>query len=296
MTSFAARVETGAEADLAFQCGADAVLSGGRMHGEDGSDALLVSADLVVVEFDGSRPVVAVFDARLPEAGELARIAACGCRGVLLRWPTPLVAALGPRALADVIEACLSASLSCGLEGALEPPDVPRLLPFGPDWIAVGRALRFDGRLQPEHLRLFRTLIPRAPAAPAEVAAPPRLRAPRPDRIFVRDLVVDMAVGAYGHEHGRTQRVRFTVEAEVAPRDRPVRDVGDVVSYDLLADAVRAAAGGGHVAFVETAAEAVAQRVLEDPRVRGVRVVVEKLDLGPGAMGVEIWRERVADG
>lgn len=293
MTSFAARVESAEEADLAFACGADAILAAGRMRVAAGSEAVLTPVDLVTGGYDGIRPVVAVFDGIVPDPADLREVETCGCRGVLLRWPGALVTGVGLPALAQVLDLCRTAGLSCGFEGALEPPDVPRLLPLRPDWLVVGRALRFDGRLQAEHLRLFRALIPSA-AADAPVATPAS-RPTRPDRLFVRDLVVDMAVGAYGHEVGRAQRVRFSVEADVDPLGRPVRDMGDVVSYDLIADAIRSAAAGGHVAFVETVAEAVAVSVLNHPRVLAVQVRVEKLDLGPGAMGVEISRERRPD-
>ena len=297
MTSFAARVDTAEEADLAFSCGADAVLTGGRMRLETGFEATLTPAELVTGGYDQTRPVVAVFVGRIPDAADLREVASSGCRGVLLRWPVAVVADVGLPALARVLDLCRDAGLSCGIEGVLEPPDVPRLLPLRPDWLVVGRALRFDGRLQPEHVRLFRALIPTVavfvdePPAAAAVA----LRPTRPDRRVVRDLVVAMAIGAYDQELGRTQRVGFSVEAEVRPLGRPVRDMADVVSYDLIADAIRSVAAAGHVAFVETVAETVAERVMEHPRVLTVRVRVEKLDLGPGAMGVEVWRERVPD-
>lgn len=293
MTSFAARVESAEEADLAFACGADAILAAGRMRVQAGSEAVLTPVDLVTGGYDGIRPVVAVFDGILPDAADLREVEGCGCRGVLLRWPGALVAGVGLPGLAQVLDLCRAAGLSCGFEGALELPDVPRLLPLRPDWLVVGRSLRFDGRLQAEHLRLFRALIPTV-AADAPVAAP-ALQPTRPDRLLVRDLVVEMAIGAYDEEVGRTQRVSVSVEADVRPLGRPVRGMGDVVSYDLIADAIRSVASGGHVAFVETVAETVAERVLDHPRVLTVRVRVEKLDLGPGGMGVEIWRERRQD-
>jgi dihydroneopterin aldolase len=49
--------------------------------------------------------------------------------------------------------------------------------------------------------------------------------------------------------------------------------------------------GRGHVNFIETIAEDVAEIVLRHPRVRRVRVRVEKLDVIEGAVGVEITRE-----
>ena len=38
------------------------------------------------------------------------------------------------------------------------------------------------------------------------------------DRIFVRGLVLPIAIGVYDEEQGITQKVRFTIEASVAAR------------------------------------------------------------------------------
>ena len=65
-----------------------------------------------------------------------------------------------------------------------------------------------------------------------------------------------------------------------------------VVSYDVILDAVRIVVGRGHIDFIETVAEEVAAIVLKHPRVREVRVRVEKLDVVAGAVGVEILRGR----
>ena len=49
---------------------------------------------------------------------------------------------------------------------------------------------------------------------------------------------------------------------------------------------------GTHMDFLETIAEDVAAIVLKHPRVRDVRVRVEKLDVVAGAVGIEIRRGR----
>src|SRR5262245_62882006 len=69
----------------------------------------------------------------------------------------------------------------------------------------------------------------------------------------------------------------------------------DVFSYDVITDGIRIIVAQEHIAFLETLAERVAASVLGHPRVVSVTVRVEKLDVGPGAVGVEIVRERPAD-
>lgn len=114
------------------------------------------------------------------------------------------------------------------------------------------------------------------------------------DRIFVRGLVLPVAVGVYEEEQGVTQKVSFTVEASVATSVSPKGDVlAEVPSYDDLARAVRAVVADGHINLVETLAERIAERCLSDERIVSVLVRVEKLERGPASVGVEIVRPRL---
>jgi dihydroneopterin aldolase len=113
------------------------------------------------------------------------------------------------------------------------------------------------------------------------------------DRIFVRGLVLPVAIGVYDEEQGVTQKVSFTVEASVAPGVSPQKDViADVPSYDDLVGAVRGVVAAGHINLVETMAERIAERCLADKRIVSVLVRVEKLERGPASVGVEIVRPR----
>ena len=50
-----------------------------------------------------------------------------------------------------------------------------------------------------------------------------------------------------------------------------------------------------HIALVEKLAERISAVLLTHPRVTGVTVRVEKLEVGPGGTGIEIVRRRTAD-
>ena len=114
------------------------------------------------------------------------------------------------------------------------------------------------------------------------------------DRIFVRGLVLPVAIGVYDEEQGVAQKVSFTIEASVAPGS-PQRDaIAEVPSYDDLVGAVRAVVAAGHINLVETMAERIAERCLADKRIVSVLVRVEKLERGPASVGVEIVRPRTA--
>jgi dihydroneopterin aldolase len=68
-----------------------------------------------------------------------------------------------------------------------------------------------------------------------------------------------------------------------------------VFSYDVIMDGIRIIVASGHIPLVETLAERVATSMLTHARVVSVTVRVEKLDVGPGGVGVEIKRERQAE-
>lgn len=203
--------------------------------------------------------------------------------GLLLRSGGRLPEAVSFLALARLTAQAADKSVLLALAGALEAPDVPRLAAAGAAMQLVGRGLREGGSLD---ARRMAAVTGRTPNAPAPATGHPR------DRIFVRDLLLAMEVGAYASERGRRQRVRVSVEAEVDPAGRDAAVMADVVSYDLIVDAVERLAATGHIELVETFAEAVAAALLGVGRVAVVRVRVEKLDLGPGAVGVEIERRR----
>jgi dihydroneopterin aldolase len=112
------------------------------------------------------------------------------------------------------------------------------------------------------------------------------------DRIFVTDLVLDVDIGVFAHEHGVTQRVAFDVEIEIKPSRRTTIDeISNVISYDVIVDGVKALIKDRHINLVETLAEEIAAHCLSDPRAARVFVRVSKLEKEPGAVGVEIVRD-----
>lgn len=110
------------------------------------------------------------------------------------------------------------------------------------------------------------------------------------DRIHLRDHIVVADIGAFQSEKGRPQRLRFNLCVELA--DLVVADdqVDQVMSYDILTNAINAALADQRYNLVETLAERIAAKVLINPRAVQIEVSVEKLDRGPGALGVTICR------
>jgi 7,8-dihydroneopterin aldolase/epimerase/oxygenase len=110
--------------------------------------------------------------------------------------------------------------------------------------------------------------------------------------LFVHDLVLATRIGVHPHEHQADQRVRLSLDLGVADSGQAPATLAEVVDYAALTGRVRRLLGAGHVDLVEQLAERIAALCLEDPRVREVRVRVEKLDVMPdcAAVGVEIER------
>lgn len=115
------------------------------------------------------------------------------------------------------------------------------------------------------------------------------------DRISLRDHIVSADIGAFQQERGQTQRLRFNVVVEVAPLTGPIDDdVDRILSYDRVSEAIDAALAEERLNLLETLAERVALAILAEPQAMRAFVRIEKLDRGPGALGVEIVRRRGA--
>jgi dihydroneopterin aldolase len=121
----------------------------------------------------------------------------------------------------------------------------------------------------------------------ASASADPR------DRISLRDHVVDVDIGAFQKERGHTQRVMFNIVVEVRPAPQPLNDdVDRILSYDRLTEAIAAELAAERLNLLETLAERLAARILTEPQAMRAFVRIEKLDVGPYKLGVEIVRSR----
>ena len=132
-------------------------------------------------------------------------------------------------------------------------------------------------------------------AHPAERAAATESGGPL-DRISLRDHIVSVEIGAFQAERGTTQRICFNVVVEVTPHSGMMDDdVDRILSYDKVTEAIAHELAEERLNLLETLAERVAERILIEPQASRVFVRIEKLDRGPGALGVEIVRSRRGD-
>ncbi|MEM6973568.1 MAG: dihydroneopterin aldolase [Pseudomonadota bacterium] len=118
------------------------------------------------------------------------------------------------------------------------------------------------------------------------------------DRIYLRDYVIAVEIGAYRSEYGVTQRLSFDVVVEVVRNTAHLDDrVERVINYDTIIEAIHQIAEGPRIVLLETYAERLADAVLTDPRARRVHLSIAKLDRLEGAarLGVEISRNRLPE-
>ena len=121
----------------------------------------------------------------------------------------------------------------------------------------------------------------------ASASADPR------DRISLRDHVVEVDIGAFQKERGHTQRIMFNVVVEVRPAPQPLNDdVDRILSYDRITESIASELAAERLNLLETLAERVAERILAEPQAMRAFVRIEKLDIGPYKLGVEIVRSR----
>ncbi len=300
----------------------DALLAGARALAAMGVDYVKLAVDAPTLDRLGdslsglARDVGVVgmmFADEKPDFALLARLSALGFKGAMLdtrdKTRGRLIAHLDVVSLSQFCSECRALNLMSGLAGSLEAPDVPRLLLLGPDVLgfrgALCRAHDRKDAIDPQAVALIRDLIPRErPDPDASPKIDWRLLARgiiggrdqegELDRVFVRDFVVSAGIGAYDFERGVRQRVVFDVEALVRRAGAHADDMRSIFSYDVILDAIRLVVGRGHVDFVETLAEEVAAVLLQQTRVRSIRVNIRKLDVIEGEVGIEIRRERAS--
>ncbi len=110
--------------------------------------------------------------------------------------------------------------------------------------------------------------------------------------IFIKDMVIDMAIGVFDSEKGRTQRVRVNVTVDLNQWPDEAKDnIDDTLSYAKIVKHVQDIAAAGHIHLVETFAQRIADACLLEKNVKSLTVRVEKLDIYDFTVpGTEIFR------
>ena len=97
------------------------------------------------------------------------------------------------------------------------------------------------------------------------------------DTVSVRDLRVSTVIGVYDWEREIEQALVFAVDMAADVAKAAARDsLADAIDYSAVAQAVKSVVIEGRFQLIETAAERVAQRLLDEFLLAWVRVEVVK--------------------
>lgn len=228
-----------------------------------------------------------------PNNAAIPVISAFGFDGILLKASNldqTILSQLEVEKIGQFMAKAHAGGMEAGVIGTIEAPDIPRLLPYSPDWLGfvVKRPIRSGQFGDKQTSALMRALLP-VDNGSALHSESTELGT---DRIIVENYILPVEIGAYKREYGRKQQVRFNVVADVERLSANPEDMRHIFSYDLILDGIKNLVSLGHVELVETLAERVAALILAYPRIKKVIVRVDKLELGPAAVGVEIEREK----
>ena len=126
-----------------------------------------------------------------------------------------------------------------------------------------------------------------------EIRAKSEQSNPALDRISIRDYIKEVEIGAFQVERDLTQRVKFNVVVEVsASTNSSSDDVDDILSYDMIIEAIDEQLNFERLNLLETLADRVSEQILSHQQAIRVFIRIEKLDRIPGSLGVEIVRDR----
>lgn len=112
-------------------------------------------------------------------------------------------------------------------------------------------------------------------------------------RLFLRDHVVSIHIGAYDCEKHGTQRVVINVDlyvplAQSTPRSD---ELGEVVDYDFIRRSIIERVSAGHINLQETLCDDLLRLMLAHPQVRAACVSTQKPDVYPdcASVGCEVF-------
>lgn len=116
-------------------------------------------------------------------------------------------------------------------------------------------------------------------------------------RLFLRNHVVDVRIGAHDFEKHRPQRIVFNVELFVPlAGSTPTRDdLAEVVDYDYVRQVIARRVARGHIVLQETLCDDLMTELMAHPGVAAVRLSSCKPDVYPDCEGVGVEIIRIKD-
>lgn len=116
-------------------------------------------------------------------------------------------------------------------------------------------------------------------------------------RLFLRNHVVDVRIGAHDFEQHAPQRIVFNVELFVPlSASTPTRDhLSEVVDYDYVRQVIATRVAQGHIVLQETLCDDLMDQLIAHPGVQAVRLSSCKPDVYPDCEGVGVEIVRIKE-
>ncbi len=108
------------------------------------------------------------------------------------------------------------------------------------------------------------------------------------NRIFVKELELQMSIGIYEAEKQTKQRVLVSAFLDIETNSANSDDIKDTVSYEDVVNTIKTLAAARRYNLVESFAEEIAAACLKDKRVATIELEIIKPDIFKDAAGVGI--------
>ena len=114
-------------------------------------------------------------------------------------------------------------------------------------------------------------------------------------KVLIKELILDLKLGYFDFERKKTQKVKFTLEANYEDK-KPTndKDIKSIVNYAKLVKLVKKLVKNKHYNFLETLAEDVFDELFQDRRVDKISLQIEKLEIMKdcSSVGIQISKKR----
>lgn len=115
------------------------------------------------------------------------------------------------------------------------------------------------------------------------------------DKVFIKDLCVDMYAGIYDFEKNAPQRVNINIEIDVITnKSRGIDSIRDVLSYEDICNEVAEICNKQHYELIETLAEDICASCLNHKQATSIILSIDKPDIieNTKTVGVKVKRTK----
>ena len=114
-------------------------------------------------------------------------------------------------------------------------------------------------------------------------------------KILIKNLILSASIGIHQFEKKKKQKISISLEIDAEDNIPYVNHkIENFVSYEFIVKDIKNLINKGHVELLETLGEKIFKICFNDPRIRNVKVKLEKLEVFSEAdsVGIEVQRSK----